>query len=192
MDIVQKQQQFWQFSCGLYKNPALKALLHQLQNERNANINWLLFAAWLAIEKNRALTVSEVSQIKITTKLLESWIINIRHIRNQMKTDRQNCALNPDTFVSLREQMIDCELEFEKEHQRLIVSRYFGAKDAYKSRTEFARKSTASEPQNSCNTNTFQNPRLLLKANLQLVLVKLPAEVLEQLVNMIVKLLAPE
>lgn len=103
---------FWLFSLEMWRHEPVQKGLLALQDEYGANINTLLFAAWLALE-GRNFDPDSVAQSG-----LSDWHATmtapLRALRRQAK------SVNTELYQCLK----NAELAAERHEQRLLVSTY--------------------------------------------------------------------
>ncbi|TQV89143.1 TIGR02444 family protein [Aliikangiella coralliicola] len=117
LELSKKVADFWQRSTSFYSIAAVRELLLQLQNDHQKNINRLLFALWFSSEERRYLSQNETRAIKHSVQPVESWIIQARKIRFEIKAQQETI----ENYPSIREGLLASELALEKLHQQRIL-----------------------------------------------------------------------
>lgn len=114
-DILTAENHFWQFSNVFYAQAQVKQELLHLQNSYCFNVNRILFALWFSEWKKRPLVKQEINGVLTHSQQLESWISQIRGVRNAL--------IKPysETLTGIRKQLLDCELSLEKEQQKQMI-----------------------------------------------------------------------
>lgn len=118
---------FWSFATGLYARPGVREACLWLQDERGADVNLLLHAAWLAVAHGRTLGPEDAAAIEAT---VEGWrrdvVHAIRAVRRHVRTLADDPRLAP-AYASLKR----CELDAERaQHALMLAEGLPGAPDA--------------------------------------------------------------
>ncbi|GAB3273780.1 TIGR02444 family protein [Parahaliea aestuarii] len=100
---------FWNYSLSHYSKPDVEALCLAAQDELGADVNLLLYAAWLA-SRGRVLEADQLANLLADTAVLrESVIAPLRELRRQWRGLAQ--------IPLLREQLKTLELQAERQLQ---------------------------------------------------------------------------
>lgn len=108
----------WSFSLRLYAVPGVADACLTAQDEHGADVNLLLWAAWLAMQ-GHALTAAEVAEAEAATRPWRDAVVRpLRAVRRQLKSGPPPA---PDMGTeSLRAQVKAAELEAERMQQSLL------------------------------------------------------------------------
>jgi uncharacterized protein (TIGR02444 family) len=108
-------EQLWQFSLALY--PKVKSLCLQWQDELGANVNLLLLLCYLE-QQQLSLTCTELQQLAAALNDFNT------QFTQPLRALRQNSAaamLSQAQQHSLKQTLLQAELELEKLEQQLLV-----------------------------------------------------------------------
>jgi uncharacterized protein (TIGR02444 family) len=115
---------FWQFSLEVYAKPQVADLCLALQDEHGFDVNVLLLCLWQAQSGGRALTASEIRDLRDGTAALnENMIWPVRGVRRWAKSwlqrapDPQAAAARDKLYASLKA----VELQLERQCQTELV-----------------------------------------------------------------------
>ncbi len=108
----------WSFSLRLYAAPGVADACLTAQDSHGADVNLLLWAAWLALQ-GHALTAAEVAEAEAASRPWRELVVRpLRAVRRQLKSGPPPA---PDMGTeSLRAQVKATELEAERMQQSLL------------------------------------------------------------------------
>lgn len=108
---------FWDFSCAVYSAPGVAGECLAAQDGYGADVNILLFCAWIGYARQVALTADELIQIETAvTDWRETVVKPLRAVRRTLK-GRAEAAV-----VALRDRIKADELEAEKLEQAMLFA----------------------------------------------------------------------
>lgn len=103
---------FWQFSLGHYARAGVESACLSLQNRYRGNVNLALLLHWLDCQ-HLPLTEKDIQHLVRSTERSE-------HLLGQYRTLRQ--ALRPQLDCGGYQQLLQFELELEKQQQRDLIA----------------------------------------------------------------------
>jgi uncharacterized protein (TIGR02444 family) len=108
---------FWTWSLEVYARPGVEQVLLDLQDRLGLDVNILLYACWVAANRQPALSVSECERLLAETA---DWrgkvIVPLRGVRRFLKGQEAGTGI-----VEMRERAKSLELEAEQIMQSKIV-----------------------------------------------------------------------
>lgn len=114
---------FWRFSLAVYSKPEAAAQCLTLQDTLSANVNAVLFCAWLGAEHSLLLDNKGIAALRARDALWQEPVVRpLRSARRYIKT----MATSDDAILSLRKQVMDLELKAEQIEQAQL----YAAQDA--------------------------------------------------------------
>lgn len=110
---------FWRFSLAVYSKPEAAAQCLTLQDTLSANVNALLFCAWLGAEHAVLLDSKDIASLRARDALWQAPVVRPlrsarRHIKTMVSTD--------DAILALRKQVMDLELKAEQIEQAQLYA----------------------------------------------------------------------
>lgn len=111
---------FWQFSCWVYQEHSLKFACLKLQDQLNMNVNFILFACWLATNGRGRLQVADFSRLDQLTATWRQFItLKLRSFRQSLA--RQVTAHNRSNLINVVQQE---ELAAEQIEQLMLAHNF--------------------------------------------------------------------
>ncbi|MBS3799295.1 TIGR02444 family protein [Pseudoalteromonas sp. BDTF-M6] len=109
--------EFWRFSLTVYANPQVQKALLQWQDEYDLNVNLCLLLAYLDCHQ-QALDSSQLQALQTAmTPFNQLALKPLRQVRAEVKA--QQGSLHD--YPALRQQLLDLELQFERQQQMQLV-----------------------------------------------------------------------
>lgn len=107
---------FWTWSLAIYGRPGVEQGLLELQDRHGLDVNMLLFACWLAVDRRRPLSINECKRLLAATADWRDNVIRpLRGIRRFLKSNSKSVGAE-----SLRAKVKRLELEAERVMQLKI------------------------------------------------------------------------
>lgn len=117
---------FWDFSVRVYGRGDVAAACLALQERLGADVNILLYCAWLGLAHNRQLTDGEIAKISAAVADWHMAVVRpLRSLRQRLKADRAGAP--PDTAERVRDRIKGTELDAERAEQLMLYRMGFGA-----------------------------------------------------------------
>lgn len=116
-------ERFWDFSVRTYRTDGVPAACLSLQNEHGADVNMLLFCAWVASVAGSFPDDLFERAADFSTRWAGHVVIPLRETRTWMKLE--GCAAEPvpaDDCMHLREDVKQVEFAAEKMQQEVLES----------------------------------------------------------------------
>lgn len=110
--MLEPENPFWRFSCGVYVAPGVAHACLELQDAYGADVNLLLLAAWLGAERGTRLGVDDLAALP-GASWRETVIKPLRAIRRGVKRG----GLTDPALAAFHAQLLSCELEAERIRQ---------------------------------------------------------------------------
>ncbi len=105
---------FWTFSLETYQKPGVKEQLLTFQNRDGADINLILLACWLGMQRKEISSTTAVA-LREESELWQSYVLApLRSIRNYLKSGTER---------DLRDKVLTVELDAEQQAQRTFIRR---------------------------------------------------------------------
>lgn len=109
---------FWTFATGLYAGPGVGEACLWLQDAHGADVNLLLFAAWLAVAHRRTIGIEDAARLDAAVADWRREVVQaIRAVRRHAKTLAGNSKLAP-AYAALKR----CELDAERAQHALMLA----------------------------------------------------------------------
>lgn len=109
---------FWRFSVRIYAQEAVREECLSLQEAFGIDVNILLFAVWLAAERETALDEPDIAAIEALTKPWHAAaVLPLRRARRQVK---ELSLLSRPEVANFRRKIAALELESEQIEQALL------------------------------------------------------------------------
>lgn len=114
---------FWTWSLEVYARPGVEQILLDLQDRLGLDVNLLLFACWIAMNRRRPLTVGECERLVAATRdWRDNVTVPLRGIRRFMKAEHGMAGAQ-----MFREKVKRLELEAERVAQQTLVGMLEGS-----------------------------------------------------------------
>lgn len=111
-------QAFWTWATRLYAGPGVSEACLWLQDERGADVNLLLCAAWTAVAQGRSIGVEDAAALDAAVADWRRDVVRaIRAVRRHVKTQASDPRLAP-AYTALKR----CELDAERAQHALMLS----------------------------------------------------------------------
>jgi len=114
---LQKDNEFWRFSLAIYRTPGVPAECLALQDALSADVNLLLFCAWIGASRRSAVTEADLDGAR---RVVDVWheqaVRPLRHVRQFMKA-----YVSPEC-QALRNRIKGDELEAEQIEQAMLFA----------------------------------------------------------------------
>ena len=121
LDKEQSINDFWGYSLAVYQSDKIQTLCLQLQDEIDADVNLILFAAWLAKQKIHFTSVRVRQACEKTTQWQEGVIKPLRSVRLKVKA-----ISNQKSFYE-KIKSVELAAEFESQLRLYLLSSYWQA-----------------------------------------------------------------
>jgi uncharacterized protein (TIGR02444 family) len=111
----------WKFSLAVYGAPGVSAACLDLQERRGADVNLLLYAAFVGISRRGRLTSREIERCCDAVRpWTEHVVTGLRRVRRALKADLG--AITADRAAPLRRQIAALELQAEQLEQQALAA----------------------------------------------------------------------
>lgn len=116
-------ESFWDFSVRTYRTDNVHEACLALQDERDVDVNMLLFCFWFGVTRGR----QEAKSFQNTFNFSETWATRVvrplRHVRTWMKLDGCHGPYMPtDSCMEFREKVKSVEFTAEKMQEDILES----------------------------------------------------------------------
>jgi uncharacterized protein (TIGR02444 family) len=116
--LLQCDNPFWTFSLAVYDAPGVSAECIALQDTLGADVNVLLFCAWLGAAHGRALTAEDIAAIEAAVQPWRDTAIRpLRAVRRDIKALPDS---TDETIAALRKDVAALELRAEQIEQAML------------------------------------------------------------------------
>jgi len=127
---------FWTFSLAVYRQPNVAPQCLELQEKLSANVNVLLFCAWIGSEFSLLLGAGDVAALRAANPQWHDPVVRpLRGVRSYIKT----MAGEDEILQALRQKVKALELQAEQIEQ----ARLFAAKDSFVRHADTAERAAA-------------------------------------------------
>lgn len=109
LQALELDNPFWAFSLAYWENPSVQKALLALQDEYDLDINLLLFAIWVSVEKNLCLSLVIQQAETLSTYWQKKVITPVRQARQALRKEHP-----------LRSTLLKTELESEQHEQAAL------------------------------------------------------------------------
>lgn len=124
--LIGSSDDFWVYSCLIYRRPGLESQLIALQDDHGLDVNLVLLCCWLA---DSSWSVCRIVDLRIARAAIRDWmrdvVIPLRTIRRNLRRPQLPASLLADVESS-REGLKAAELQLERVAQRLMVAALSG------------------------------------------------------------------
>lgn len=117
---LQLDNPFWRFSLRVYATPGVEAECLNLQDESSADVNLVLFAAWLGAERGARLQAEESVELRVFSQRWQK--AAVRPVRQARKAVKQVPELVHAEVQAFRRQLAATELEAERIEQAMLFA----------------------------------------------------------------------
>lgn len=109
---------FWRFSLRVYGSPGVAAECLELQDTLGLDVNVVLFAVWLGVERGRTLDRSDIDGIE---RMVAGWSSDVvQPLRAVRRTLKSMPEMNDPQVQSLRRRIAETELFSEQIEQAML------------------------------------------------------------------------
>jgi uncharacterized protein (TIGR02444 family) len=112
----------WQFSLAVYGAPGVSAACLELQERRGADVNLLLYAAFVGASGRGRLDAAELARCRAAVRPWSELVVTrLRQVRRALKQDLG--AVSAAAAAALRRRLAALELEAEQLEQIALAAR---------------------------------------------------------------------
>jgi uncharacterized protein (TIGR02444 family) len=119
----------WRFSLAVYGAPGVSAACLELQERRGADVNLLLYVAYVGISGRGRLDLAELARCRIAVRPWNDLVVTrLRQVRRALKQDLG--AVSAAAATSLRQRLAALEIDAEQLEQLALAARLGPSSDA--------------------------------------------------------------
>src|SRR5271169_1638410 len=112
----------WQFSLAVYGAPGVSAACLELQERRGADVNLLLYAAFVGVSGRGRLDPAELARCRAAVRPWSELVVTrLRQVRRALKQDLG--AVGAAEAAPLRGRLAALEIDAERLEQRALAAR---------------------------------------------------------------------
>lgn len=111
---------FWRFSLRVYATPGVETECLKLQDESGADVNLVLFAAWIGAEQEVRLRKENLAKLHVFSQRWQE--AAVRPVRQARKALKQLPELVHAEVQTLRRQLAGVELEAERIEEAMLFA----------------------------------------------------------------------
>src|SRR5277367_6236591 len=112
----------WQFSLAVYGAPGVSAACLELQERRGADVNLLLYAAFVGISGRGRLDPAELARCRAAVRPWSELVVTrLRQVRRALKQDLG--AVSAAAAAALRQRLAALEIDAEQLEQMALAAR---------------------------------------------------------------------